>query len=49
MKLKLILTSFFNKVASFLDSYARARAASELASYGHVAAANRLINGKNII
>lgn len=49
MKLKLILESFFKKIASFFDSFARARAAAELARYGHIEAANRLINGKNIV
>ena len=40
------LKSIFYRLASFFDSFARARAAAELASHGHHEAANRLMNEK---
>ena len=49
MKIKSQLTRIVERLASFIDSFARARAAAELASNGHYEAANRLINGKNLI
>lgn len=35
--------------ADFFDSLGRARAAAELARHGHHKAANRLINGDNLL
>jgi len=36
-------------LGSFIDSIARARAASELARHGYHEAANRLINGDTLV
>ena len=36
-------------LGSFFDSFARARAAAELANCGHHEAANRLMNGKPLV
>lgn len=49
MKIKSQLQNIIDRIVSFFDSFARARAASELARLGHYDAANRLITGKNII
>jgi hypothetical protein len=49
MKIKSQLKKIIERLSSFFDSFARARAAAELANCGHYTAANRLINGKNII
>lgn len=49
MKIKSQLENIVERIVSFFDSFARARAAAELANSGHHEAANRLINGKNII
>lgn len=40
--------SLLDKIVDFLDSVARARAASELAKHGYYHQANRLINEKSI-
>jgi hypothetical protein len=48
MKLTTITKSLLNKILDFLDSFGRARAAAELAHYGHYQAANDLINGRQI-
>jgi hypothetical protein len=42
------LDKIVNWLESFFDSLGRARAASELARYGHHEAANRLIQGKRL-
>jgi hypothetical protein len=49
MKIKSQLTRIVKRLASFIDSFARARAAAELARSGHHDAANRLINGESLI
>ena len=43
------LKNFVEWWRDFFDSVGRARAAAELARYGHYDAANRLINGKSLI
>jgi hypothetical protein len=47
--MKSLLKKFAAGFLSFLDSYTRARAASELAHLGYYEAANRMIVGKPII
>jgi hypothetical protein len=48
MKLTTIAKSLLDKILDILESFGRARAAAELAHYGHYQAANELINGKQI-
>ena len=42
------LERIFERLTSWLDSAARARAASELAHHGYYQAASNLINGKKV-
>ena len=47
--MKSSLKKFTAGIMSFLDSYTRARAASELAHLGYYEAANRMMVGRPII
>lgn len=43
------IKSLLDALMEFFENFGRARAAAELARYGHHEAANQLINGKNIV